>query len=300
MAAPIFIVGLPRSGSTLCLKIFAQNPNICRINEMLYLTPWRKDFRYFCRRVIGDLGSDKNIAKMVQLMFSGGCTPGLTSSFWISQFGNENSELKEILYKRIRESDRSLESIFKILIEEVTAFNGHHKCCAKFPVYVNHVPELLKWYPKCKIIHIIRDPHAIAISSINDPGGAAKLISRHPHFRIIIRKLRILFVIIQYIWASRLHTKYKESKNYALFKYEDLIADPEKVVKDLCTFCGIDFNREMLAPGEGQASSVTGEKHKGFNKNAASHWRKVITPFEETIISLLTKGSVRRFEFNRQ
>jgi hypothetical protein len=298
METPIFIVGLPRSGSTLWLNIFAQNPDICIIEEMLYLTPWRKDFKDFLKRVIGDEVSDKDVAKMLELMFSGDRIPGLTADFWNYQLGNNDSELKEILCKRIRESDRSLESIFKILIEEVTAFKGQQKCCSKFPVYVNHVPELLKWYPNCKIIHIIRDPRAIAISSINDPGGAAKLIKRHPHFRIIIRQLRIVFVIVQYIWASRLHTKYKAGKNYALFKYEDLIADPEKVVKDLCAFSGIDFNREMLVPGEGQASSVTGEKQKGFNKSAASHWRKVIAPLEETIISLLTKGSMRRFEYD--
>ncbi|MFX1590783.1 MAG: sulfotransferase [Promethearchaeota archaeon] len=299
MEDPIFIVGLPRSGSTLWLNILAQNPKIFRIGEMLFLTPWRRDFRYFLRKQVGDLSLEKNIDKMIELIFSHKLFPGITASFWTAYIEKVNDpHLKNIIYRRFLKSDKSLENIFKIIIEEITAFKGYGRCCVKFPVYVNHVPDIIKWYPKCKIVHITRDPRAMVISRKNDPLGTGLKLKKYPHLGFIIRNILTLFVVIQYIWTSKLHYKYKGIKNYALFKYEDLLADPNRVVKELCDFVGIDFVPDMLEPKEGQASSVTGKKQKGFNKYAASHWKKVISPFEERIITFFTKSSMKRFEFD--
>lgn len=301
MEAPIFIVGLPRSGSTLWLNIFEQNHKTCRIGEMLFLTPWRKDFRYFLRKKVGNLANRKNVEKLIELIFSRKLVPGITASFWYNDIGKVvNPNLKKIIQMRILESERSLESIFKILIEEISAFKGYNRCCVKFPVYVNHVPELLKWYPQCKIVHITRDPRAMAISRANDPEGTQIKIKKHPRLGFIIRNTMIFFVIVQYIWTSKLHCKYKTIHNYALFKYEDLLAEPERLIKELCEFTEIDFVPEMLDPKEGQASSVTGKKQKGFNKKAASHWKGVISPFLESVITMLTKSSSSRFEYDPQ
>jgi hypothetical protein len=296
---PIFIVGLPRSGSTLWLNILAQNPKIFRIGEIHFLNPWRKDFRYFIRKQVGDLSYKKNIEKMIELMFSRKWIPGITGPFWYYDIGKVNDcRLKKILCRKIQESDKSLGSIFRILIEEITRFSNYTRCCVKFPVYVNYIPQLLQWYPECKIIHIIRDPRAVAMSKTNDPGGTAKRIAKYPYLRFIIRKVMIFFVIFQYIWTSKLHCKYKNFKNYALFRYEDLLANPEVVVKQLCEFTDVEFVPEMLEPKEGQKSSITGEKQKGFNKKAASHWKNIITPLEEKIITFLTKSSMKRFGYD--
>jgi len=299
MASPIFIIGLPRSGSTLWLNVFAENPNIFRMGEMLFLTPWRKDFRYFLRRKVGDLSDERNIEKMIELIFSDENVRGITGSFWQYDIANVNNTLlKKKLFHRILESDKSIESIFKILIEEITHFSGYNRCCMKFPVYVNFVPELLQWYPECKIVHIIRDPRAMAISRKNDPGGTSKKIKKYTSLRFIIKMIMVFFVVCQYIWTSRLHCKYKKFKNYSLFKYEDLLADPEKVIRELCKFTEIDFVPEMLVPSEGQASSVTGKRQKGFDKKSASRWKTVISPLENIIITFLTKESMRRFEYD--
>ncbi len=299
MDNPIFIVGLPRSGSTLWLNIFAQNANIYRMGEMLFFTPWRKDFRYFLRKHIGKLLTKKDVEKMVGLLFSGQPMEGLPGSFWRNEFKrSEDERLKEVLINKIWKSDKLFGSIFKIIVEEVARFNGYQRFCMKFPVYVNHIPDLLKWYPTCKVVHIIRDPRAMAISRTNDPEGTRQKTEKHPLFGYFIRKIMISFVVIQYIWTSKLHCRYKKLNNYSLFGYEDLLADPEKEVRRLCEFCGIDFMPEMLAPKEGQASSIDGKKHKGFNREAASRWEKVISPFGKKLITFFTRKSMSRFGYD--
>lgn len=300
LESPIFVVGLPRSGSTLWENIIARNPKIMRLAEVLFLTPWRKDFRYFIRTRVGELSNGKNIEKMIELIFSNETILGITSSFW--RFENigavKDPKLKKEICKKILESDKSLGSIFKVLIEEITRFSGYNRCCVAFPVYINYVHTLLDWYPKCKVIHVTRDPRAIAISKTNDPSGTAKRIKKYPRLAFFIRKIMIFFVVVQYVWTSKLHCKYNRIKNYSLFRYEDLLTEPERVIKELCEFAEIDFVPEMLEPEEGMASSVTGGKYKGINRKAASHWKNVISPFEKWIITLLTKRSMKRFDYD--
>lgn len=265
---------------------------------MLYLTPWRKDFKYFLKYQLGDLTKKETVDKLIECTFSRKRLPGLTAPFWYYDIEKaDDPKLREIIRQRILASDRSLESIFKAFVEEITHFKGYERPCMKFPVYINHAPKLLKWYPQCKIIHIIRDPRATAISRTNDPGGTQYKLKKYPYLSYFIKRIMILFVIVQYIWSSKLHIQYKKYKNYTLFCYEDLLNNPEEIIKQLCDFTEIEFVPEMLHPKAGQASSVTGKKHSGFDKNAAFRWEKVISPFAKSVITLLTKSSMKRFGY---
>lgn len=257
---------------------------------MLFLNPpWRKDFRYFLRKNGGDLSKRENIARMTDLMFSGKNLPGLTATFWQSRARDfDHPEFKEIITNRLLQSDKSLESIFKAVCEEITRYSGYNQYCAKFPVFVNYVPDLLKWYPNSKVIHIVRDPRAMAISRAKFQGPK----------RLNNRMAMILFAVSQYVWTSRLHTKYEGIANYALFRYEDLITKPERTIRKLCDFAEIDFAPQMLEPKAGQASSITGEKRDGFDGKSLSHWRETISPWEEKVITILTRNSMRRFGYD--
>jgi hypothetical protein len=226
---------------------------------------------------------------MIDLMFLGKRIPGIHGDFWYWEAKNYGTpDLKESIYNRIVESDRSLGSIFKALLGEIPRRSGFNRCCVHFPVFVNYIPKLLEWYPNGKVVHITRDPRAMAVSRA-DFRGERKLRNR---------KLTMLFAVLQYVWTSRLHCKYNGIENYALFRYEDLLADPERTVRELCDFAEIDFVPQMLEPRKGQASSVTGEKSAGFNKKAASHWEKAVSPSEEKIITVLTRGSMKRFGYD--
>ena len=111
---------------------------------MLYLSPWphQKDFRYFLRTTVGDLSVDKNVEKLVEVIFKRGePLSGITGSFW--RFRKMKAFDEELLKKRVRErildSDRSLGAIFKAIIEETTIYNGYDRCSVTFP---SSVPEL--------------------------------------------------------------------------------------------------------------------------------------------------------------
>jgi sulfotransferase family protein len=301
---PIFVMGLPRTGSTLLENIIGRSPGVLELAEVLYLSPWRRDFRYFLRTRVGDPWRDENLRKMVEIIFSEhDPIPGITGSFWRMGGGIKaigESALKERVLDSLKASDRSLASILRILLKEITLFNDCRKCSVAFPVYISHLGTLLEWFPDARVIHIARDPRAIAISKTNDPGGTALYNQKYPYLKFFIRKAMIAFVIVQYIWASRVHAKFRDQPNYLLVKYEDFIMDPEATVKRVCEFAKIGYNPEMLEQSHDRAqrSSISGEVRTKADARAALKWMNVITPFEKFLVTFLCKRGMARFGFD--
>jgi len=305
MKPPIFIVGLHRVGSTLWHNVIAMCPGVMRLTDPRFLSDWRhKDFRYFLKTQVGDLANDQNVDKMVQLCFAKQELPGLDSTFW--RFENikvaSDPALKREITRRIKQSDRSLGAIAKIFIEEMTQFSGCDRACVKFPVDAGHIPELLRWFPNCKVIHITRDPRAVAMSKTNDPSGTAIKVSQHPRLAWLIRKLSVWLVIARYWRTARIHRRFQCLSNYKLFRYEDLLAEPEKTLRDLCEFIEVEFAQDFLHPEAGlhlhQPSSLTGKQKKAFDPGAAVRWQAVIPVFDNWLITTLTKRSMKTLEYN--
>jgi hypothetical protein len=302
---PIFIVGLHRSGSTLWHNLISMCPGVMRLTDPRFLSEGRhKDFRYFLQTQVGNLSIDENVDRMVEMCFARKNLPGLDSTFW--RFENieaaENPELKKTISDRIKQSDRSLGAIARIFLEEITRFGGYERPCVKFPVDLGHIPKLVDWFPECRIMHITRDPRAMAMSKTNDPFGTALRVAEHPRMARLIRRTMIWFVIVQYRWTARVHVKYKDLPNYRLFRYEDLLAAPEKILRNLCEFIGADFSEDMLSPEKGrhehQLSSLTGRRQKSFDATAAIRWQSVISPIDRWIITKLTKRSMKTLGYD--
>ena len=142
----------------------------------------------------------------------------------------------------------------------------------------------------------------MAMSKTNDPSGTALRIRRHPRWAWLIKKIAVWFVIAQYCWTARLHVRFKDIGNYRLFRYEDLLAQPEKVLRELCEFIETEFTENMLEPQKGrhehQPSSLTGKQQKAFDASAAIRWQTVISPIDILIITVLTKQSMTRLNYD--
>jgi Sulfotransferase family len=276
-----------------------------RLTDPRFLSGWRhKDFNHFLKTRAGDLSTGQNVDAMVEMCFSKQNLPGLDSTFW--RFENieavKNPNLKKEIARRIKDSNRSLGAIAQIFIEEITRFSGCSRACVKFPVDLAYIPELLEWFPDCKIVHITRDPRGVAMSKTNDPSGTAIKVLEHPKLGWLIRKLSVWFVIGQYRWTSKVHLRFKHLENYRLFRYEDLLAEPEAVLRQLCEFVDVDFTEDLLHPERGrhkhQRSSLTGKQRKAFDASAAIRWQAVIPAFDKWLITTLTRRSMKRLDYD--
>ncbi len=241
---------------------------------------------------------------MVELCFAKKNLPGLDSVFWrfVNIEAASNPDLKEAISRQIKKSNRSLGAIARIFIEEITRFSDSERACVKFPVDVGHIPELLEWFPDCRIMHITRDPRALAMSKTNDPSGTAIKVLQHPRTAWFIKKLSVWLAITQYRRTSRLHLRFRHLNNYRLFRYEDLLAEPEKTLREMCKFIEAEFTEDLLHPEAGihlhQASSLTGKQKKAFDPSAAVRWRNVIPAVDKWLITALTKRAMKIMEYD--
>ncbi|HWD19973.1 MAG TPA: sulfotransferase [Verrucomicrobiae bacterium] len=305
MNGPIFIIGPHRSGSTLWHNLVATRPGLLRLPETRFMgAPRQRDFRFFLQTQARDLSTDAAIESMVELCFSRKSVPGLEGAFW--RFENiaaaDNPEMKKEVARRIKASDRSIGAIAAIIIEELVRFSGKTRACVKFPLEACYIPELISWFPNCRIMHITRDPRAMAMSKSNDPSGTAIRVWEHPRLAPFIRKFMVLFVIAQYKESARLHRRFEPLPNYRLFRYEDLLANPEKTLREVCSFIECDFTPDMLEPEKGQhehqPSSITGKKQKEFDPKAAVRWQSVIPASDRWLITTMTSSSMRMMGYD--
>lgn len=302
---PIFIVGPHRSGSTLWQNLIAMSPGILRLTDARFLSrPGQKDFKFFLDTQVRDLSSDEDVDRLVEMCFSRKTIPGLEAAFWRFEGikAADDPEMKKEIARRIKDSDRRMGAIVNILLEEITRFSGYARTCVKFPVDVRHIPELIEWFPDCKIVHITRDPRALAMSKSNDPAGSAMRIAEHPRLAWLIKKAAVLFSVSQYRAAATLHARFQGLSNYRLFRYEDLLVDPNRTLRELCAFIEVAFTCQMLEPQKGrhehQPSSLTGTRQKGFDAAAATRWQHVISPFDKLIVSYLTRTSMKKMGYS--
>ena len=284
MKDPVFILGCPRTGSKIYMKMLNDYSPINITPELHFLIPsWiRKDFVSRVKETIGDLKKDNNIPKLIDLMYSG----NLEGSFWRS-INNRNID-KTTLEHRIINSNRSFGNIFSILLEEHAKTKHKEIPGAKFPVHFSYLSKLLQWYPNCKIVYLIRDPRAIYASNAI---GAGKKSSSY--IKSILIRTKIFFqTIIYFNWAVKIHNKYSHLKNYHLFRFEDIIIHPEKYMPELCTFLEIDFQSDMLHPPVMDSSFHTMKK-KGFDKETINRWKKRISPITTFFIKIATKRHMK-------
>jgi hypothetical protein len=282
------------------------SPGILRLAEPRFLAPPRhRDLKFFLKTQAADLSNDADVDKLVELCFSRKQFPGLDSAFWMFQGikAADDPALHDAIAGRIKASpDRSLGVICRAIIEEITRFSGAERACVKFPVDVEHIGELIEWFPGCKVIHITRDPRALAMSKSNDPFGTALRVLAHPRLAWFIRKGIVWHVTNEYRQTARVHALWQKSDSYRIFRYEDLMAQPEAVLRELCEFAGITFVPEMLAPEKGQhdhqPSSLTGKRQKAFDSSAAIRWKRVISPMDNWLISLFTRKSMRTLGYD--
>jgi hypothetical protein len=111
----------------------------------------------------------------------------------------------------------------------------------KKPQHWQFVYRLCRWYPEAQFVHIMRDPR-----------DAHASIEEHFPEQIIGRELVAPHVITSWQWRLANRVMLEQGwqlgpGRYLFLTYEDLVHDPERYCKRLCTFLGIDYAPEMLS-----------------------------------------------------
>jgi hypothetical protein len=213
-----FIVGRPRSGTTLLRVLFEAHPNV--------LIPPESPFIISLYKKYGKVSSwnETLIKEFCEDLFK-------------QRYFDKWLISKEALYKSLLEMKG--ENTFQTLVRKVcltysSVFDKEEILFIgdKNPAYSLFIHRIHKLFPEAKIIHITRDYRDNYLSLIK------------VNFEVPIVPLVI------YRWKFALHRMWKLKKKnpdlvYSL-KYEDLASDPGDQFRDICNFLGISYDPSVM------------------------------------------------------
>jgi sulfotransferase family protein len=88
-------------------------------------------------------------------------------------------------------------------------------------------------------------------------------------------------------------------------RYEDLVADPEPVVRRVCAFCEIAYRPEMLAIEESAAGKLAAgqeawftELYAGIGTRSVGKWRTQMTPAQRAVFAAQASEALRRHGYD--
>jgi hypothetical protein len=295
LASHVFIAGLPRTGSTLTHRILNRSAQVRLAGETHFLgtpTLFGRRSGYADRfAAAGDLATDAGVERVVTAIYA-----SRGKSFW-SRFASTVD--REEFERSLRESDRSRRALFGAVMRGFA--QGRPVAGDKTPEHILSVPTLLAWFPQGRVVHTIRDPRAIYVSlrrkeradKISRVGYVARLAG--PIFEMYASTS----LAIRWRRMARLHRRYARAfpGRYTLQRFEDLLADPEKTVRNLCDFVGIEYDAAMLDQVVHNSSYVPKRSGAGIDPSTAERWRQHLPRTTERWLSLLCGSELAGFGY---
>jgi len=267
---PLFIVGLPRSGTKLLRTLLNHHPAIqLPVIETAFLPVWMAEWQGYGN--LSDYGRFQGFYKR-------------TLRLAYFQYQKDRGHLIECRHWYEHCEDFSIAGVFEALIRhdadaDATANPAANPAAGarlqvrenpqspqhlgsnwriwgdKTPSYVRHMSRLAAIYPQARFIHIIRDVRDYCLSIENAWGK---------------NKPRAAQRWVDSIRAAR-QSGEALGERYREIRYEALLTDPAGTIRSLCEFLGVDYHPSMLVlskPAEalgaasGQAAIVAGNHGK--------------------------------------
>lgn len=304
----VFIVGLPRTGSTLLRTILNKSERVCITMETHFLHQFSRIGKKKKLNQYGSLQKDANLERLLDAFFSPDNAKGRDFWAWLT-----NNVDRDEFRRRLCSTDRTDRDIFDLLMVVYTewkkgAVRDDMVLGEKTSANIYYIPSLMEWYPGMKIIHTFRDPRGIfsSASKLAKAGkwGVRKRVSSLPSLLVepAIDFGMALYVSKRWRDAVELHQQYQRlyPNRYLLVRFEDLLHDPETHIRRTCEFLQIPFEAGMLEEVDVVGSSYSSQRivPGGFDPKAADRWREHIHPFFQTWFALLGAKKLKTFGYN--
>jgi hypothetical protein len=276
----IFIVGVPRSGTTLMRMVLNKHPRIAIADENHFLghpVPWLD--RSWSPGGIGPLETDDDVRRLVERIYSDEFQRGTwfrgQSAFW--RFVARKVPPAE-LQRRLLAGERTPRGVFRVLLESYADHRRRAIIGEKTPAHFRHVDTLLEWFPDARIVHMIRDPRAVYVSELKRRRANPDTVPYRwlAHVPGALRGLVLVQSPRTWAEAVNRHRGYvrRHPGRYRLVRFEDLVRDPDRTIGSLCEFLGVDFDPAMLEQTVVSRGDRVGTT--GFDAGAADRWRDAI------------------------
>ncbi|MEZ4617231.1 MAG: sulfotransferase [Caldilineaceae bacterium] len=262
---PIFVVGAPRSGTTLTGTILGRHATIFAPGESHFFEDiWTRQQQY------GKLRSNAEISAAVERV--------------TTLFGRYNfPETQALVDKRVAApalvdavqlQGGGYAALFKNFMATLAAHPQKMRICDDTPKHLFHVDAILQLFPQAKIIACVRDPRDF-------------LSSYKYYWRKSTESERIkaLYhpILTSLLWRTSAkllltYTNRYEPGQFCWIRYEDLVQSPQQTIRRLCAFVEIDYADDLFAIESNNSSF--GSTEVGIFSSSVGRWRSELHPEE--------------------
>ncbi len=269
---PIFVVGCPRSGTTMLSLMIHAHPRLAMPPESRFLLKtWRKREKY------GDLSKPQQRMALAKSCVRTGSK--------VRDLGLDPDETLQAILAAPPTIGSAFGTVFKMFADK----HGAARWGDKRPAYYQEVDVLLRLFPDAQIVHIVRDGRANVASLKKMPWWPYDSIGSMAAWS-------------QAEYCSQRNAKRLPADVFHVIRYESLVADPEPVLRELCAFLGEEFVPAMLEPNEvrdvvPEKKTWHGNLKQSVNTDRVESWRKGLEPWELGLMETVLRRKLKRWDY---
>ncbi len=273
---PVFVIGCPRSGTTLLTLMLSSHSRLAIPPETRFLLPV---FRR--RRAFGDLTDKHNRRRLARAVVRRKGTK-------FRHLGIDADRVK----KEVVEGSPTMGSALAAPYRLYAADRGKPRWGDKRPGYFRNVGVLLALFPDAQVVHLVRDPR--------DCVGSLKRMSWWKHGTV-----GAVATWVHAVDLARAARRRLPAGAFHELRYEDLVADPRAELQRLCSFLGEDFEEAMLDhPVE--AARLPERQRGGWHRETQNQvgtqrvgtYAGVLTPAEVALVERVAGSRMRRLGYD--
>jgi len=269
---PIFVVGCPRSGTTLLRMMLDAHPDVAVPPESHFIPQvWRARRRY-------QRGGIVNVERLMN---------DIRSTARVRAWSVPDERVRA----RIDGLDRP--TISEVVTAVYMAYadqEGKTRWGDKTPGYSLDIPLLARLFPEARFVHLVRDGRDVAMSFIEVIGPKN-------------------FIEAAEVWTHRVRIARRDGsrlgpRRFIEVRYEDLIAEPDATLGQLCSLAGVEFSPEMLRYSERVDGSVPeGERriHRHLSKPVTKglrDWRRDMPADDVEAFEAVARGELLHYGYD--
>jgi hypothetical protein len=267
---PILIVGAPRSGTTLIRSILSAHPHLA-ISYESNIFSWQTRYPEITRENFDAFWQD------------------FVSSRLFASYHVEAEPLRE---RVLASGEVSYRGVFGSVCREYAASVNKPRWGEKTPRHYGRLDTLLDWFPDARVLYTLRDPRAVAASTIRAPWGA-----RFVH--VPAREWNAAVAVME---------RWQPDPRVLVVRYEDLVADVEREVRKICEHVGEEFVPEMIGrrsesiplhANGGWADDQYQRAMSPVSTDSIDKWRASLSAYQIAVIEFVTADGMKRYGYER-
>ena len=264
---PFFIIGAPRSGTTLLSVLLANHPEVYIDGDSVGLSLAENIERYKVRLAM-DLSRPRK--EVFQEVIAGSYKNRLARIFDVHQLDQ---------FPDVR-------SYAAHSIEQFAAKHGKKIWGDKTPELIFKVPELLQWFPDARFIHVVRDGHANSVSLHKRQYMDLRLATQY------WKDCNAYGLALEHILGNA---------QYLLVKYEDVLSQPTQTLETVCQFLGIPYEASMLALDQSaDTSSENSYVGKQLDASKVHQWKKQLNTQQIQTVERIAGDLLHHFGYEHE